>query len=54
MALRADAKSFGKIADELNRAEIPTKKGCAWRAMQVQCIVNRNTVQWALIEMWSA
>jgi hypothetical protein len=41
MALRADAKSFGKIADELNRAEIPTKKGCAWSAMQVQRIVNR-------------
>jgi site-specific DNA recombinase len=41
VALRAAAKSFGKIADELNRAEIPTKKGCAWSAMQVQRIVNR-------------
>ena len=41
MALRAAAKSFGKIADELNRAEIPTKRGCTWSAMQVQRIVNR-------------
>jgi hypothetical protein len=41
MALRADAKSFGRIADELNLAGIPTKKGCAWSAIQVQRIVNR-------------
>ena len=38
---RAKGMTLAAIADELNRAGIPTKKGCAWSPMQVQRIVNR-------------
>jgi DNA invertase Pin-like site-specific DNA recombinase len=37
--LRKKGMSFRKVADALNGDGIPTKKGCAWTAMQVSRVV---------------
>jgi DNA invertase Pin-like site-specific DNA recombinase len=37
--MRRSGMSFQKVADALNSDGIPTKKGCAWTAMQISRIV---------------